>query len=386
MAITINTSPASGSTVHDALWHVVTSDNSGQTDFKYVMDIYVGGIQKIRVKQFPEPGTGKAYFDAGPTVRNEMDYAWFEPINSSAFVAEPDLSGQAGIVYDIRVGEDFSGVTTLNMASGQVTGYNWAPPLFGRRVVSLADKFNKWFTNRPLSAKTKLNENLFIPFYTAPGASLTMHCDKFDASNTQIGSTLNASPVTVEHGFLQCNIGTTALSATFSTTFDDSVKYYDVWFEDYEKIRVYPTCNPKFTPIPIHFVNRWGMWETHRFDLLNKLNMTVERKDFGQRDYRFNGNSVDYMSSSNRYYEGRVNYSNKANWTYKCISNALTDAEYVWLAELFTSPQILLETDGYFYPVTVKKNTYEYNQYVSDRLKAFEVEFEFNSARMTQLR
>lgn len=386
MAITINTSPPSGSSVHDNMWHVFSSDNSGQTDFKFVVDIYVGGVQKVRVKQFPEPGTGKAYFDAGPTVRNEMDYAWFEPTNASAYVAEPDISGQAGIVYDFRVGEDFSGLTTLNMASGQVTGYNWAPPLFGRRSVNLNDKFYKWFTNRPLIARTALAENLFIPLCTPAGETVTLHCNKFDASNNQIGSTLNGSAFVLENGLLQCNIGTTALSATLSTTFDESVKYYDVWFNNYKSIRVYPVCNPKFTPIPIHFVNRWGMWETHRFDLLNKLNMNVERKDFGQRDYRFNGNAVDYLSTANRYYEGKINYSNKANWTYKLNSTPLSDDEYTWLAELFTSPQIYLEYGSLHYPVTIRKNTYEYNQYVSDRLKAFDVEFEFNSSRITQLR
>lgn len=386
MAITINTNPAAGSSVHDNMWHVVSSDNSGYTDFKYVFDIWINGVQKIRVKQFPEPVTGKAYFDAGPTVRNEMNYAWFEPTNASAYVDQPDMNGEAGIVYALRVGEDVSGVTTLNMASGEVSGYNWAPPLFQRRAVSLATKVNKWFTNRPLYANTKLAENLFIGFYVTPGTALTLHCDKFDMSNNQIGATLNGAATSCFNGFVQMNIGTTALSATLSTTFDAGVKYYDVWFNSLEKIRVYPVCNPKFTPIPIHFVGRWGLWDTHRFDLVSKLNMDIDRKGFGKRDYEFNGNSVDYYSASNRYYEGKINYSNKANWSYKLTSDALTDAEWEWLADLFTSPQILLEIDEYFYPVTIKRTSYEYNKFVTDRLKAFEVEFEFNSARMTQLR
>lgn len=385
MAITINTNPPAGASVHDAMWHVVSSDNSGVTDFKYVFDIWINGVQQIRLKQFVEPSNGKGYFDAGPTVRNSMTYEWFEPTNASAYVAEPNVSGQAAIIYSLRVGEDVSGVTTTNMASGETSGYNWAPPMFGRRVVSLADKVNKWFTNRPLTGSTKLAENLFIPFYATPGA-ITLHCEKFDASNNQIGSTLNGTATVIEAGFVQMNIGTTALSATLSTTFDDSVRYYDVWFEDFEKFRVYLTCNPKFTPFPVHFVNRWGMWDTHRFDLASKLNMDVDRKSFGQRDYQFNGNSVDYKSSANRYYEGKINYSNKSTWAYKLNSDALTDAEYEWLAELFTSPQILVEIAGYFYPATIKKSNYEYNKFVTDRLKAFEVEFEFNSSRMTQLR
>jgi hypothetical protein len=128
------------------------------------------------------------------------------------------------------------------------------------------------------------------------------------------------------------------------------------------------------------------MYDTQRFDLVSKLSMDVERKSFGQRDYKFNGNNVDYLSTSNRYYENKINYSNKANWSYKLTANALTDAEWEWIADLMTSPQILLEIGGYKYPVTIKATNYEYNKYVNNRLKALEIEFEFNSDRYTQLR
>lgn len=381
--ITINTSPTGTPSVHDTMWHVCSSDNSGSTDMKFVFDVWINGVQKIRVKQVPEPVTGKAYFDAGPIIRNSMTFAWFEPINSSAYVAEPDMSGQAGIVYALRVGEDVSGVTTSNMASGEVSGFNWAAPLFKRRVITLTDKLNKWLTNRPATLNTGEGENLFIGFYT--NATLTLKVDKFDFSNTQIGSTLSGSPTVIESGFAQMNIGTTALSATLSTTFAN-VKYYDVWFNALDKVRVYIRCNPKYTCVPIHFLNRWGVFDTQRFDLVSKLSMEVERKGFGQRDYQFNGNSVDYKSTANRYYEGRINYFNSAKWTYKLTADAMTDEEYEWMADLMTSPQILMEVDGYFYPVTIKGNNYEYSKFVNNKLKALDLEFELNTTRQTQLR
>lgn len=400
MAITINTSPSGSPSVHDGLWHVCSSDNSGVTDMKFVFDVWVNGEQKIRVKQFPEPLTGKSYFDAGPIVRNEFTYEWFEPINSTAYVAEPDMSGQIGIVYQLRVGEEVSGITTLNMASGQVSGYNWAPNLFKRRVDNISTRLNKWVTNRAFnetnnlgdkicSVKSALGENLFVGFYT--DESPTIQLEKFDASNQTIGSVISGVNLDLDNGFLQLNIGTTALSATLSTTFNESVKYYDVWFTlpsnpTPYKIRVYLTCNPKYICIPVHFLNRWGMWETQRFDLVSKLSMDIERKSYTKRDYKFKGNSVDYLSSNNVYYGGRVNYSNKATWAYKLNANALTDSEWVWIADLMQSPQILLEYEEYFYPVTIKKTNYDYNQYVVDRLKPLEIEFELNTSRYTQLR
>lgn len=381
MAIIINSNPPSGSSVHDNMWHVATSDNSGLTDMKYVFDVYIGGVQKIRVKQYPEPDNGKAYFDAGPTVRNSMTYAWFEPVDT-AYAAQPDMNGQIGIVYSLRVGEDVSGVTTSNMASGEISGYNWCPPMFKRRVTGLSDKLNKWLTNRPLLAKTKEGERLYAGFYT--NTALTLRCETFDGSNNSITS-VSGSSTPVPNGFVQMNIGTTALTALLGISFS-GVKYYDVWFNSFEKMRVYLTCNPKYTPTLIHFLNRWGMYDTQRFDLVSKLTMDVERKGFEQRDYKLNGNSVDYYSSSNRYYEGKLNYSNKAAWTYKLTADAMSDADYEWMADLMGSPQILLEHDGYCYPVTIEQTNYEYSTYVNNRLKPLEIEFKLNTNRMTQLR
>jgi hypothetical protein len=133
-------------------------------------------------------------------------------------------------------------------------------------------------------------------------------------------------------------------------------------------------------------MNALGMFETLNFSLASRLSMNVERKGFEQRDYRFNGNAVDYKSANNKYYEGKINYDNKADVSYKLTSNPLTDLQYKWASELIMSPQILMEVDGYFYPVLVKNNTYEFNTFVNDRLKAFEIDFDMNLTRHSQLR
>ncbi len=382
MSITINTNPASGSTAQDDLWHVATSTASGSTDMKYIFEVFVGGNRKISVRQFPEPSNGKAYFNAGAVVRNSITFNWFEPV-AIAYVYEPNLSGEMGIQYELRIGEEVSGITTLNIASGVTTAYNFKAPLLQRRVLSLTDRLNKWLTNRPAYANTKLGENLYIPFYT--DAALNLKCSTYDGSNNLI-ATASGSTTTIENGFVQMNIGTAAIGTALGLTFNDSVKYYEVWFNSFDKMRVDVVCNPKYNPINIHFMNAWGMWDSERFDLVSKLNMSVERKGFEQRDYRFNGNAVDYKSASNRYYEGAINYSNKESYTYKLTADALTDAEYIWMADLIASPQILMEIDGYFYPVTLMDNTYEFSKNVYNKLKVLELTFNMNQTRYSQLR
>jgi hypothetical protein len=384
MAITINTNPSGTPSLHDDLWHVVQSTNSAVTDFKYVFEIYVGAVLKATIKQFPEPSNSRGYFNAANIVRNSLTFNWFEPTNSGVYVIQPDITSSMAVAYTIKVGEEYGGTTYLNLANATVTAYNWAPPLFKRRVITMADKLLKWLTNRPSDIYADLTENIFIGFYT--NTALTLHCEKYNVNNTIIGSTLNGTSTTVTNGFVQCNIGTTALAATLSTTFDDTVKYYDIWFNSLPKVRVYIKCNNKYSPVLLHFLNKWGTYDTQRFDLVSRLMMDVERKSYSQKDVVFNGAAVDYKSTSNRYYESKINYSNKADFTYKITTDAMSDADYQWLADLITSPQILMELEGYFYPVTIKNTSYEFSKSENNRLKVLELELELNAPRYSQLR
>jgi len=382
MAITINTNPGVGSSLQDNLWHVATSTNAAVPDMKYIFEVYLNGSKKISVRQFPDPTNGKSYFDASGTIKSTMTYTWFEPL-TTAYGYEPDVSGEVGQTYEIRVGEEVSGIATLNMASGITSVYNYTAPFFKRRVSGIGTMLNKWLTNRPLTINAQLGQNIYIPFYT--DEILQLKVNTYDNSNTLV-QTATGGNNNIDHGFVQMNIGSAAIATNLSVTINGNIKYYDVWFNSFDKVRVYLQCNPKYTPISIHFMNAFGMFETHSFSLASRLSMNVERKGFEQRDYRFNGNAVDYNSANNKYYEGKINYDNKADLTYKLTSDALADLEYKWLSELIMSPQILMEVDGYFYPVLVKANNYEFNTFVNDRLKALQIDFDMNMSRNSQLR
>ena len=51
--ITSLISPSGDVSAQDDLWHIATSDNSGQTDFKFVFDVFKGADQLVRVKLYP---------------------------------------------------------------------------------------------------------------------------------------------------------------------------------------------------------------------------------------------------------------------------------------------------------------------------------------------
>jgi hypothetical protein len=370
--------PSGEPTVQDALWHVFNTNVTGQTDFKYVFDLYVGGVQQVRVKLFPDPINGKGYFDTAPIIRNTMSYNWLTP-TETFFVCEPNLNGDIAQTYNYRIGEEYGGVTYLNLVNGNVTAYNWNAPLFKRRQSDLTAKQNKFMSNRPNTINASLGDNIFIGVYDNNFA-----CDikAYNESNALVSwQSLTLSNTK----FAQLNIGSKAINNYFSNTnINSSIKYYDV-ISATDSVRIYLNCNGRYESHNLHFLNDWGMFDTAKFGLVSKLSMDIERKGFEKRDYSFGSNAVTYYSNS-KYNESKINYQNKKDFSYKLTMDAPTDAEYEWLAELVASPQIYFEKDGYYYPVTIKATNYEFSKYVNNRLRVFEVEIEMSQTRYTQLR
>jgi hypothetical protein len=386
MAITLISSPSGEPSVQDSLFHTVSSNNSNDLDFKYVFDIFVGGVQQVRVKQFPDPTTDKGYFDAAPIVRNTFSFEWFKPTNSTdhVYLNQPSASGEISQLYQIRVGEDVSGITTTNMASGEVRAYNWVPPSFKRKTFDSTTKLNKFYTNRPSGAKIGLGQKLLIPFKT--NATLTFKVDTYGFDNALIDDYIDAVTYS-NNDYVQLDIGSAAINSRFSSTIINSnVKYYDVYFNSFDKFRVVLQCNPKYTPSNLYFLNRWGMFDTVTFDLVSRLTSDIERKTFTQKDYRLTDTGVTYLNADNVYHETKTNYTNKEVLSLRLTMDAPTDAEWQWLIELLTSPIVYYELEGYFYPVTLKNSNYEYSKYVNNRLRPFEVDIDINQSRDTQLR
>lgn len=406
----------------DTMFASALSNASGMPDFKYVFDVYANGNQLTRVKLYPDPITAYGYFDAGPSVRNEIDYGWMIAYTDSPsyhdniFITEPNQSGQIAINYDIRFGEEYisggayvsgtyvSGgtlVTLLNQASGTRKAYNFSAPIFNRKKPSVLIN-NKYLTNRPKKANCRIDGDLLIPFVSIVSAvKYGFQIIQYNASNgfMSIFDSYEAGEGTFEMTqFAQLNIGPVAINAFLAdaggTQIGSSTSYYDIKVINFDTgavvsdiFRVYIDCNPKYDPIDLHFMNQYGMFDTARFDLASRLTMDIERKSFTKKDWR-NGSAstVNYLPRQ----ETKINYGSKMNWTYKLTMNYPTDEEYVWLAELIASPQIYANfpevTDGCLMPITIKNTNYEYSTNQNNGLKVLEIEVELNQTRYGFLR
>ena len=398
MSISIDVLPTDNSSVHDDLWHVVTSTNSSAVDFKYVFDFFVGGRQLIRAKIYPNPSNGTGYFNASNIISNEMKFDWFTP-DGEVFMKELNDSGEIYLNYNVRIGEDVSGITSLNLASGTVKVANCIPNLFSRRVYPtsafLDNSIKRFYTNRDkLNLKSNYVEDLYIG--ACVQSSEYLYLNQYQNNGTLISSNPITIPTTTTTNILQMNISPTAFT-DFGLSLSANCVYYEIQMSNniqaLDKVRVYLDCNPKYEVINLHFLNAYGLFDTARFECVSKLTMDVQRKSFEQPDYRF-GNIVTFYNelttpsdiTNRQYHESKVNYGSQYDWTYKLTMNFPNDTDYIWLSELLMSPQVWAEIvidadEKEYYPVSIKATNYEYSKHINNRLVAFEVQIDMNQKR-----
>ena len=391
MSIVSLINPSGNITAQDTLWHIAYSDNSGQIDMKYVFDVYTNGNQLIRAKVYPNPTNGRGYFDAHRIIQNEIKFDWFTPTANNSYLISPDNSGQSSLEYQIKVGEEVSGTTTLNMASGNIRVYNYIPKVFNRKVNR--SEQNNWTTNRPFSASVGKNDKFLIGI-RHNGTKIYLRTDAWNPTTNAYDITCidlvgNQAPSDggLVRKFTQLDIGFNSISNLVSQpcfNFNNNT-YLDVKFytnlTDVQAFRLYYDCDERYTHINLYFINAYGMFDTARFKLVNRLSMTTERKMYEKNDFRYNTTSVEYYNAKNVYNETKINFGSVSNWIYKLTMDYPTDAEYQWLWELIVSPQVYAEIEGMYYPVTIKNTNYDYNEVKWAGLKTLEIEIELNQQR-----
>lgn len=394
MAITTRTDPSGYPSLNDNLWHIAKSDKSDEPNFKFVFDIHdPSGVQYIRSKVYPDPTTERGYFDAGPIIRNTVKVSWFNPVN--AFVTStPNISGQIGKIYHVRVGEEYSSggviLTNLNLSSGSVTAYNYFPNLWNSKPgTDISQKFNDYLTNRPMYMKIPYSlQPVMIPFHSMSNLSVIVNVFQYSYSKQQIGwpgNTFSFTKTASGNGFYQLNISPAALVAEISGDIDFYESgYYTVQINN-KLIRVDFDCKPQYTPIQLYFVNAYGMYDMINFNLVNKLSLKTTRKSYQQDGYTYGNSAVNKFESitggAKKWNETKINYNQNVDWTYKLMLESPTDAEFDWLSELIYSPLIYMKIGTNFYPVTISTTNHEYARYQWAKLRNFEIDVEVNQSR-----
>lgn len=227
--------------------------------------------------------------------------------------------------------------------------------------------------------------------FTAQGiAPVTLTVQKYLQGGAADGSPSTGAS-TILNAFTLVDVSPTALNAYLGSSFITASTYsYGVKINyggtSSDELLVRLTCQPRWTPVSLHFLNRLGGYDTFTFRLVNKRSASVERKSFQQMDWQYNSASMTRYDAFKRINAGNNTFAVNEEVSFKLTSDYINQSDYLWAKDLITSPEVYMEQGGYYYPVNIKTTTWEERIRAADKMFNFEVTVEFAQKINSQYR
>jgi hypothetical protein len=394
MAIVINSSPDNYSSLHAPLWFVVGSNNTNQTNFKYVCDVYVGGNLVARLKSFPQPVSAKGIFDVSSIVHNYWA-SYFKPN-----IVTPSVFSYTGsdvyVDYQVKFGEEYGGTTYLDLQTSSKKSYNYiqdylytpTSPMYLTPLEYETQYQGNFISNRDYANiyfnKERLQTGyLFLSFLS--DAENTTKSHSVDVSVWNGSTTTNYTGAGVSFkDFALLDISPRAVNDYLGTTAVSSTTvYYDVKVKIAGVLkstaRVYLSCTQNDV-VTLHYLNSLGGYDSFDFTAVNRQTRNIEKSSFEGIEWGYKDGVYDAsMTRANTYgvmYGGTTQFTTRQKLSYKLISNWLSYVDYLAVKELIASPEVYLERGNFFLPVQIGTNTWSEKKRYAD--KTYNLELDIN--------
>lgn len=398
MALSLLYNPGDYFSAHGDLIFTLLEDtkpfaSSTYPDYKYVCDIYVAGVQVARLKAMPRPGDKIGVFNIGNVVRNYLFFP-FEPVPNN--IRSNQFAENVFYVNVIcRFGEEYGFVTYSNMIIDSQRSYfnHYNGRLIGQATI-LSDYLDKALTLRPYATPVYRNAKFcFLPFLATDDTTINVIIKSYNGGGLISTLTIPVDPVAASTNTQQLfNVSPAAINAHSAGFINSFITYYTVELNTTNITgdsiyRFNLTCEPKFEVFTIHFLNRFGGFESKDFAKVSRRKIDIEKKDFGSSAYVISALGIpEYYNSAKVYRETNTVYA--GSWKEKMVLNSdlLTDAEYTWLEDLVLSPLAYVQIGDYFYPIKITDTNYEPKKNVNDDLTNLTINIEYGDRFNTQYR
>ena len=114
-------------------------------------------------------------------------------------------------------------------------------------------------------------------------------------------------------------------------------------------------CNTNYTPYELHYLNRWGGYDSFTFDGKSTESSSINKTFAKYSTDRINGTLLQYTTSAQR----TRAFNTSVNESYNLNSRLLSDFESDGLEDLISSPEVYWNSPDGFVNVNVQGTTYE---------------------------
>ena len=370
----LDTPPTYASVNSPLIWTVYDANaiDPLKVDYRYVGELWIDGVKVYTERSVPRPSGAFGFFDFSTIIRSYVN-ATFNP-TTTALISQ--LSGEMEFrtpLVVIKIREDFNSTTGAIVLTGaEFTFYNH----YNERqdiLTSIEDYIDRALTNRGMAIQ--INEDVqvgtsdngyFIPYF-----------------NTNLSSydvVLNGTTYTITPGAINlCSL----INIKFAVP--TTVLKYDAVING-EVYKVERVCNGLYKNYTIHFLNKYGGFESMLFNKVSRKRLQIERKEYKQQPYRINSSGIVSYGVTNVRHDQRTQFATKFDEKLKLQTDFISDADYQWLYQLVCSPQVYLEDEGVIYPVIVTDSNYEYKEHIVDSLTTLSIDVEMTGNNNTQFR
>ena len=402
MAITINSQPLGYSSMHEPLYFVVGSDNTAQTNFKYVCDVYVGGNLVSRLKSFPDPTSSKGIFNVSGIIRNYWA-SYFKP-NITTPTAFSYIGSDIYVNYEVKFGEEYGGTTYTNLQELDTFAYNYyydylRSSIYGGYAGATSLVTGSFITNRD---KNKLvfdssrfsTQRMFVSYLSElpnTDSDFSLQVSVWNGSTT---TTYNGSQLLDKRDFALIDVSPSAINTYLGTSaINSSTVFYDVEMLEntgsMDYVRVHLDCQPRSTSYNLHFLNSLGGYDTMLFSLVNRQSRTGQKKSYANLEYVLNTSTyaMDRKNANGVLYGGSTQFWGEQSIAMKLTSDWVNQTDYTWLKELIYSPEVYLEVpSNTFYPVQITDSNWQEKKNFQDKQFNLELNIELASKVNSQFR
>lgn len=398
---TIHQQPALYQPAYNDLIFVVNSSNSGQTNFNYIAQLYVGS-DIITIKAPADPTYGSGVFNFGRIVESYVnsdigDGTYGFQQNSNSFKS-----------YYVKFGEEYGSTITQYLAiTTTAVKYVWNGVLDFLAFQNFNYTTYSADTNKILSESItrciELTQDAWLYFFTNDTAAYDKAIvNAFNSAGTQIRGVEVSNPYTssgtIANHFIRFSSGPQNLNLISSGVITNTVgsgdvipsttSYYTVQFDggaasDMLRFNIGCGCGGnKYDVYRLHFLNELGAFESFNFTMVSRTTTDIKKNQ-----YKAPVGALTSASAFGYNKKDRVDrqYFISSKDTIRLKTDWLTEDESTWLRELVESPEIYLDDSTHgLVSVTCQQTNYEQRKYVNEKLFQLEIEIQYSFNRYRQ--
>jgi hypothetical protein len=378
--MTFESTPANYSSINDSLIYVVydahAADSVTYPNYKYVAEIWINGTQVFTGKYFPNPTTNRGIMDFSTIIR-EYCIASLSP-TGTGILAQELSEGSWRLSVVIKMREEYSGtVGSVILTDSTRIFYNHYNARKSDFTI-LSSYTDKPLSNRSTSIDLQFtSSNFFIPYFATTTTPFNVVITGGTSTRTK-----TITPTTTNTIQL-LNISPVAINNDYAGNFTSSTSSYTVQVGGIT-YNVNVVCDGLYSNFYVHFLNKFGGFETMLFNKVSKYSYEAERKTYQQLPYRVSSSGVVSVKSGSIMYQQKTEFAGRIKEKLKVSTDWLSDTDYQWLSELVCSPIVYIEDTGTLYPVIISDTNYEFKKHIVDGLVNLSINVEFGSTYKTQ--